>query len=1292
MGRLVGLELYNFKSYRGKTLVGFGTSYFTSIIGPNGSGKSNMMDAISFVLGVRSSQLRSKNISSLIYRGQINDEITEKQEEEKDEEDEESADDEEEENAAHLEDSVMEMDLDTQPSDQPTSKSNDPDSAYVIAIYEKDNREILNLKRQINPNGTSSFIVNGVQVSVSQYLKLLKEEKILIKAKNFLVFQGDVEKVASQSPQDLTKMVESISGSINFKKEFDELKEEKEKAHDITALKNSQKRNLKDEIKNLKAKCYEADQFDKKTKKLEHLIVMQYMSKLDYLERLNNKLIVNLEDKNDEINKLSAGIEAKQEEYKDFIRTQSDEHMTIKEYESKIENDEAALKAIKTSLIPLESETLQLNEKIKNYEKRIKQLELERDEQETVVDDTNGILSSIRTAYENFKVEKAQEQEKVAKDHSDLSRSSFASNIEMLTEYNKLRDEFLSKASALEFKLDELNEDKTSLTTEAEALFLSQNIVKARISDLETKKSTFEAKEKQIESHIKSNSSSIKNYKRELNSLESLRQSIKEKEHELNKELKNVLLRLSEINAVQRESAKERKLRETCATLKRLFPNVRGLLKDICKPKQKKYSVALAAILGKDFDAVIVDTISTATECIEYMKEQRLGVASFIPLDTVKIQPLDSNLRNLSENARPVIDTITYPTEFERAVQYVCGNSLVCDTIEIATSLRWSRGANVKLVTLDGALIHKSGLMTGGGSENFSTKWDKSEISLLTERKEELKAKISEVHLQIPDEVKDRVIAEEIERLNARVPEYERSLENCQRSLRDITVELKHEIALLDENSNKLKDLETDIKTIDEKIQTEQLTYRKIQHDVYHDFCDKYHFADIGDYETNYSAKLVQEARENSRYIKEIQRLETKLEFEQERLDDYETRISKLKADKDNFYQSWLALTKEGNDIQVKLDEIKSELEVTKEDYVKLKQKAKVLLNKATDMESDITSLKSDLKQAKKESLAIEEELDSVKLEKRSQLVNAKLENVKLTLLSGNLDDILIEEGGRNQAEISQELGTILSTIEIDFSQLDDDYRVLIEGEEDDDISNEERVNYSADAIESKLKLQIEKLQEDVHEMHPDIRAHEHLEAAQERYKEIDAEFVEARNTEKDIISRFEKVREDRHQKFMKAFDHISDTIDDVYKELTKSRASPLGGSAYLTLEDDDEPYSFGVKYHIMPPLKRFRDMENLSGGEKTIGALALLFAVHSFHPSPFFVLDEVDAALDNSNVNKIANYISKHRGPNFQFIVISLKNNLFEKSDSLVGIYRDQDANSSKILTLDLREYSEMA
>lgn len=104
-----------------------------------------------------------------------------------------------------------------------------------------------------------------------------------------------------------------------------------------------------------------------------------------------------------------------------------------------------------------------------------------------------------------------------------------------------------------------------------------------------------------------------------------------------------------------------------------------------------------------------------------------------------------------------------------------------------------------------------------------------------------------------------------------------------------------------------------------------------------------------------------------------------------------------------------------------------------------------------------------------------------------------------------------------------------------------------------------------------------------------------------------------------------------------------------------------------------------------MPPMKRFRDMEQLSGGEKTVAALALLFAIHSYQPAPFFVLDEVDAALDNTNVAKVANYIRAHASDAFQFIVISLKGSLYEKGHSLVGIYRDQEVNSSRTLTLDV-------
>jgi structural maintenance of chromosome 1 len=163
-----------------------------------------------------------------------------------------------------------------------------------------------------------------------------------------------------------------------------------------------------------------------------------------------------------------------------------------------------------------------------------------------------------------------------------------------------------------------------------------------------------------------------------------------------------------------------------------------------------------------------------------------------------------------------------------------------------------------------------------------------------------------------------------------------------------------------------------------------------------------------------------------------------------------------------------------------------------------------------------------------------------------------------------------------------------------------------------------------------------------------------------------------------------------RYSLFHQAYVHISEKIDGIYKELTRSKTFPLGGTAYLSIEDSDEPYLDGVKYHTMPPMKRFRDMEQLSGGEKTVAALALLFAIHSFRPAPFFVLDEVDAALDNANVTKVAAYIRSRASSDFQFIVISLKSTFYEKAESLVGIYKDQEEHSSRLLTLNLKRFEE--
>jgi structural maintenance of chromosome 1 len=220
---------------------------------------------------------------------------------------------------------------------------------------------------------------------------------------------------------------------------------------------------------------------------------------------------------------------------------------------------------------------------------------------------------------------------------------------------------------------------------------------------------------------------------------------------------------------------------------------------------------------------------------------------------------------------------------------------------------------------------------------------------------------------------------------------------------------------------------------------------------------------------------------------------------------------------------------------------------------------------------------------------------------------------------------------------------------------------------------------------ESKLTDHITRLETDINKATPNMRAGERLAATEARLKEVDEHFAETRKRAAAAKKAFEDVKQKRYDLFMKAFNHISENIGGTYKDLTKSPQFPLGGQAYLDMEDSTEPYLAGLKYHAMPPLKRFRDMEHLSGGEKTIAALALLFAIHSYQPSPFFVLDEVDAALDHVNVTRVAQYVREHASPGMQFIVISLKSTFFQESETLVGVMRDQSKMTSKYLSLDV-------
>ncbi|XP_030395518.1 structural maintenance of chromosomes protein 1B isoform X3 [Gopherus evgoodei] len=204
----------------------------------------------------------------------------------------------------------------------------------------------------------------------------------------------------------------------------------------------------------------------------------------------------------------------------------------------------------------------------------------------------------------------------------------------------------------------------------------------------------------------------------------------------------------------------------------------------------------------------------------------------------------------------------------------------------------------------------------------------------------------------------------------------------------------------------------------------------------------------------------------------------------------------------------------------------------------------------------------------------------------------------------------------------------------------------------------------------------------------PNLRALEKLQTAKDKFQESVDAFEASRREARICRQEFEQIKKRRYERFSQCFEHVSVAIDQIYKKLCRNSCA----QAFLSPENPEEPYLEGISYNCVAPGKRFMPMDNLSGGEKSVAALALVFAIHSFRPAPFFVLDEVDAALDNTNIGKVSSFIKEQAEEQCQMIVISLKEEFYSRADALIGVCPEQDDYMfSQVLTLDLTVYPDI-
>ncbi|RXN24109.1 structural maintenance of chromosomes 1A [Labeo rohita] len=1214
MGYLKLIEIENFKSYKGRQIIG-PFHKFTAIIGPNGSGKSNLMDAISFVLAEKTSNLRVKTLKDLIHGA---------------------------------------------PVGKPAANR-----AFVTMMYQQDNGQELSFSRIII-GSSSEYRINNKVVGLSEYSDELEKLGILIKARNFLVFQGAVESIAMKNPKERTALFEEISRSGELAQEYDRCKKEMVKAEEDTQFNYHRKKNIAAERKEAKQEKEEAERYQRLKDEVVRAHVQLQLFKLYHNESEIEKLNRELAHRNKEIDKDRKRMDRVEEELKEkkkeLGRMMRDQQMIEKEIKEK----DAELNQKRPLYIKAKENTAHKIKKLEaarkslqNAQKCYKKRKADMEE----LDREQGAVEMARQEFEERMEEEAQSQ------GQDLQLEE-----NQVKAYHRLKEEASKRAATLAQELEKFNRDQKAdqdrLDLEERKKIETEAKIKQKIREIEENQKRIE----KLEDYITTSRQSLDEQKRMEEELTEEVEQAKRRIDEINMELNQVMEQLGDARIDRQENSRQQRKAEILESIKRLYPgSVYGRLIDLCQPTQKKYQIAVTKVLGKNMDAIIVDSEKTGRDCIQYIKEQRGEPETFLPLDYLEVKPTDEKLREL-RGAKLVIDVIRYePPQIKKALQYACGNALVCENVEDA-----------RRIAFGGPYRHKkSGVISGGASDlkAKARRWDEKAVDKLKDRKEKLTDELKEQMKAKRKEAELRQVQSQAHGLQMRLKYSQSDLE--QTKTRHLSLNMQEKSKLESELANfspRINDIKRIIQSRERDMKDLKDRMNLVEDEVFVEFCKEIGVRNIREFEEEKVKRQNEIAKKRLEFETQKTRLAIQLDYEKNQLKEDQEKVimweQTVKKDENEIEK----LKKEEQRNMKIIDETMAQLQDLKNQHLAKKSEVNDKNHEMEEIRKKLGGANKELTQLQKEVTAIETKLEQKRSDRHNLLQACKMQDIKLPLRSGTMDDISQEEGS-SQAEESlsssqKTSSTVLAKealIEIDYSSLSEDLK---------DSLSEEEIKGEMNTLQQRLNEQQSILQRI---SAPNMKAMEKLESVRDKFQETSDEFEAARKRAKKAKQAFEQIKKERFDRFNACFESVATNIDEIYKALSRNSSA----QAFLGPENPEEPYLDGINYNCVAPGKRFRPMDNLSGGEKTVAALALLFAIHSYKPAPFFVLDEIDAALDNTNIGKVANYIKDQSVQNFQAIVISLKEEFYTKADSLIGVYPEQgDCVISKVLTFDLSQY----
>ena len=1179
---LKSIEVHGFKSFANKIVFDFHKG-ITGIVGPNGSGKSNVADAVRWVLGEQSvKQLRGSSMQDVIFAGT--------------------------ENRKPLSYAYVAITLDN--------------SDHQLAIdYEE-----VTVARRLYRSGESEYLINGSPCRLKEVSELFYDTGIG-KEGYSIIGQGQIDRILSGKPEERRELFDEAAGIVKFKKRKATAQKKLENERDNLVRVNDILAELERQVGPLERQSEKAKTYLKKKSELKEYDVNMFLLESEQIRSQQKDVEDKFQIADAQLKESNADYEKIRTEYEQLGQSMAQMDEKINSIRENISNTSVMKEKLESQIQILTEQihTAEMtDEHLQSRLDAIDQEKAQRSEQSATYIAEKEKLDEQLLEVQNRQNEA---QEKLTAVQQEIARCNQGIENGQKELYELLNNKagIQSKQQRFDTMLEQINIRKAELgkrlldrkTQEADLNTVLSDYqkeleeVSLEIIDLKKKEEELTGKEKEWRDKLRENGRKLEENQTAFHKQQSRLESLK--------------------NIAERYDGYGNSIRKVMEQ-KASNPGLLGVVSDLIQV-EKKYETAIETALGGNIQNIVTEDESTAKKMIDFLKQNRLGRATFLPLTSVSAKGNPKNETLLDEEGVLGIANrlVKCDKKYDEVAAYLLGRVLVVDTIDHAIALAKKNHYSLHIVTLEGEYLSPGGSMTGGAFKNSSNllarkreieelekKVDsiRKELSELKNRREDIRTAIelnADELDQVKVELQQKYLVQNTAKMNAdRAKQQRNESEAVFTGLMGEKQQIEQQIEEIDNNKKQILDEIEYSKKREQEINEEANAFQKILEE---------------------QAKLENEASQKLSNIQlETANIKQKVEFAQVNIDRINGEVEKFDAERADLLENAAQSKEDAKKKQQDIEEIKKTIAASGESHGKLEEELRESVAKKEQMSADYRGFFQKQEEISKRCNDLDKEIFRL----------------------------------NNQREKLKEAGEYQTNYLWEEYELTPHAALELQNDIYDDLT-------ALKKMVAEVKDEIRKLGD------VNVNAIEEYKEVSERYQFLKGQHDDLVEAEQTLVGIIEDLDSGMRKQFSEKFAEIQKEFDASFKHLFG------GGHGTLELVEDEDILECGIRIIAQPPGKKLQNMMQLSGGEKALTAIALLFAIQALKPSPFCLLDEIEAALDDSNVTRFASYLNKLT-KNTQFIVITHRRGTMAAADRLYGITM-QEKGVSTLVSVNLIE-----